>query len=473
MSLGIRWRLAAGIVLAFAATLVIIFVTLHFSLERALTSDLDQGLSRDVDRIRAQITLLGSVKKLEDLQRIVDSNSLNPGGELLAIAVVRDPQDNILGRTFELNTEQLALTPEEMQRVLAGDSVSHDVTLGNEEFRVRSSPLTVGDQVVGVVQVGESTKAATRPLDRLQVILAVEAAAGVILALGIGYWLSRGALHPLQQVIAVAAEIEASDLHRRIGARRKPAEVQKLADTFDAMLERLDRAFREQRNFLYDVSHDLRTPLTALRGNIDVLLMDDKLDEGIRRQLQQMSAETGRLIRLTNNLLYMASADVGREAERRPVELDIVCLEVYRQARDLRPDVKMRLGNEDQVTVMGDRDLLKQMILNLVENGVKYTRSGGRVTLSLFKRDGQAAIVVEDTGPGIPAEHLPHIFDRFYRAGNQDKSGTGLGLAIARWIADCHGGTIEVKSKVGRGSVFTVHLPLEESSGSAAPTSAP
>jgi signal transduction histidine kinase len=179
--------------------------------------------------------------------------------------------------------------------------------------------------------------------------------------------------------VTVAAEIEASDLGRRIAAKGQPAEVQKLADTFDAMLARLEHAFQDQRNFVLDVSHDLRTPLAALRGNIDVLLMSDSLDTETRAQLEHMSAETGRLIRLTTNLLYMASADSGRQAERRPVELDVVCLEVYRQVKDLRADVGVR--NEDQLTVMGDRDLLKQMLLNLAENAVKYSQREGSVTL--------------------------------------------------------------------------------------------
>jgi signal transduction histidine kinase len=233
------------------------------------------------------------------------------------------------------------------------------------------------------------------------------------------------------------------------------------------MLARLERAFQDQRNFLLDVSHDLRTPLAALRGNIDVLLMRGDLDEDTRAQLEHMSAETGRLIRLTTNLLYMASADSGRQAERRPVELDVVCLEVYRQVKDLRTDVGVRLGQEDQLTVIGDRDLLKQMVLNLAENAVKYSPREGKVTLSLYRSNGSARITIEDNGPGIPADQLPHIFERFYRGNNRGKTGgSGLGLAIASWVAQAHGGNIDVESEPGRGSTFSVVLPLSTGSGS-------
>jgi len=212
-----------------------------------------------------------------------------------------------------------------------------------------------------------------------------------------------------------------------------------------------------------DVSHELRTPLTALRGNLDVMLMDKNLDADSRSQLEKMSAEVGRLIRLTSNLLYLAHAEAGRDIVRRPVELDALCLEVIYQARTLRDDVAVRLGHEEQVTVSGDRDLLKQLILNLVDNAIKYSPGGGEVTVSLFEQGDLAEIVVADQGPGIPADQLTKIFERFYRvANNQSRTvgGAGIGLAISRWIAQVHGGDIRVESDVGIGSRFVVTLPL-------------
>ena len=467
MSLSIRWRLAIWIVLAFVLIMGVIFFTVHFSLQRILANDLDQGLSRDTDRVLAQITLAGSLDDRQRLEQIVQQNSVTGGGDSPFITVIRDIEGNVVAATPNLAVDELALSPADLERVSGGDTISRNVSLpGGHDFRVRTTRLSVGGSVLGVVQVGEGTEAASYSLNRLQWILIAEGVGGSILALAIAYWLSRSALKPLQNVVVVAAEIEASDLSRRIDAKRQPLEVQKLADTFDAMLERLERAFQEQRNFVLDMSHDLRTPLAALRGNVDVLLMSDSLDAETRAQLERMSAETGRLIRLTTNLLYLASADAGRQPERWPVDLDVLCLEVYRQVKDLRSDVRLRLGNEDQVTVAGDRDLLKQMLLNLAENAVKYSPPSGQVTLSLFKSDGQAKIVVEDTGPGIPPEHLPHIFERFYRGDDRTKmGGSGLGLAIAKWVVTAHGGEIDVKSAVGRGSTFSVVLPLVDTTG--------
>jgi heavy metal sensor kinase len=455
MSLSIRRRLAVWIAIALILTLTALFFTLRFTLRGILNSDIDTQLSDDQQRVSAPVVAAGSLSAA-NLPAIVENSSF--------IAVVRDLDGRELAATPRLDVASLALNEDEITRVLQGETIERTVDIDGEPFRVWSSRLTVGRKVVGVVQVGESAEAVASVTDALEIVFLVAGAVAALLALAIGYWLARSALKPIDNVTAVAREIEASDLSRRIQAHRQPEEVQRLADTFDAMLERLNAAFQQQRNFVLDVSHELRTPLTALRGNLDVLLMHEDLGTEARAQLERMSMEVGRLVRLTSNLLYLAHVDAGRGVDRRPVAMDDLCLEVYRQAKDLRPEVRLRLGGEDQVTVMGDRDLLKQLILNLVDNGLKYTPPGGEVTLSLYAEDSWARIVVQDTGPGIPPDDLPHIFDRYYRgagSGGRGGSGAGIGLAITEWVARAHGGRIEVGSEVGKGSTFTVHLPLD------------
>jgi signal transduction histidine kinase len=410
------------------------------------------------------VALIGS---LEDVERLQDAVDLFSSGELGSSfsVVIQDRQGRLLASTAGLKLDDLALDQGELQAVLAGRPMSRDLEMPDgDEVRVRIARLTIGRDVVGVVHVAQDAELVRRVLSRLQTVLLVEGIGGVVLAMIIGYWLARGAVRPLQRVVGVAADIEASDLSRRINVRGGPAEVQQLADTFDAMLERLDSAFQQQRNFVLDMSHELRTPLTALRGNIDVLLMDKQMDPEVRSAFEQMSAEVARMIRLTSNLLYLAHADAGRELDYRPVELDVLCLEVYRQTKDLRPDLNYRLGEEEQVTVMGDRDLLKQMLLNLVDNSLKYTPAGGEVTLSLSAGDSQARLEVRDTGPGIEPDQIPLIFQRFYRArtgAQRGKGGAGIGLAISQWIVKAHAGDIQVESEPGKGSVFRVILPLD------------
>ena len=448
--------------MAFAITLAVIFVTVQFALQRILTNDLDDGLATDAERVTAQVAIAGTLGNSERLLRDIQANAAVTEDRTPFITILRYVDGGASIWTSGVQEQNLALTDEELDRVLSGQDLKWTIDLpGQREYRVRTEALKFGGETVGVVQVARVTESVTDPVNTLLVILIAEGIVATVVALVAALWLSRGAVKPLQKVIDVAADIQASDLTRRIGARRQPSEVQKLADTFDAMLERLDHAFQEQRNFVMDVSHELRTPLTVLKGNIDVMLMDQALDPESREQYERMSGEVARLIRLTSNLLYLASADAGREPERRPVEVDVLCLEVVRQSRDLRPDVKVALGNEDQVTVIGDRDQLKQMVLNLVENAIKYTPAGGEVSLSLHRNGSKAELTVADTGPGIHPEMLPHIFQRFYRGDQRSLlGGTGLGLAIADRIARSHGGEISVISEIGKGSVFAVKLPV-------------
>ncbi len=453
--LSIRWRLTAWITVAFIVTIVAIFIALRLVLGQILYNDVDSDLPNQLNNVQAEIAVrAGADQSL--LQGVAEGFPFP--------VVIRGVNGEVLAQNREADAAAMAVSDRDVASiVLENGSVDSDLTIRGEDFRVRSARASIALDTVYIVQVGRSTQAVTDVLRTLSLILLGGGAIAAVVVLAVGYWLARRTLRPIEQMTRTAAEIEASDLKRRIAARGKPAEVQRLADTFDAMLGRLESAFAQQRNFVMDVSHELRTPLTALRGNLDVMLMDKSLDAEARTQLEKMSAEVGRLIRLTSNLLYLAHAEAGREIARRPVELDALCLEVIYQARTLRGDVTVRFGHEEQVTVSGDRDLLKQLLLNLVDNAIKYSPDGGEVTVSLFERGDVAEIAVADQGPGIPADQLGKIFERFYRVTNDQSrtmGGAGIGLAISRWIAQAHGGDIRAESDVGNGSRFVVTLPL-------------
>lgn len=215
-----------------------------------------------------------------------------------------------------------------------------------------------------------------------------------------------------------------------------------------------------------DVSHELRTPLTVIKGNVGLMRKLGEMDD---KSLSSIENEVDRLTRLVGDLLLINQAESGKlPLTIAPVELDTVLLEVFQQMRMLAGDrMQLRISEIDQVLVFGDRDRLKQVLLNLVGNAVQYTPAGGQVTLALRKVGERAQVIVSDSGPGIPAQDLPHIFERFYRGEKSRKranslGGFGLGLSIAYWIVHNHGGTIDVTSQEGKGTTFSVLLPMKE-----------
>lgn len=452
--LAIRWRLTIWITAAFILTIAAIFISLRVALGQILYDDVETKLTENFDKPYGRMLIAGA----------------HDPAELSAIAsdfpfpiTVRGPDGAFLAGNIVAEPSRMTLSDEEIvEVVLEGHVLDEDVTLNDEDYRVRTASVTVGDFSL-ILQVGRSTQAIEDVMQVLNTILIGGGALASLLVLVAGYALARGALQPIEKITHAAAAIDVADLKRRIGVYGEPAEVQHLADTFDAMLARLENAFAQQRNFVMDVSHELRTPLTGLRGNIDVMLMDKTLDSDTRAQLEKMSSEVGRLIRLTSNLLYLAHAEAGRDITRWPVRLDDLCMEVMPQARGLRADVVLSLDYEEQVVVSGDRDLLKQLLLNLIDNAVRYSPQGGKVVVSLEQRNEAVEITVSDQGPGIPEQQLEQIFERFYQGSDSESrtvGGLGIGLAISRWIAQAHGGEIRAENAVGRGSRFIVTLPL-------------
>ncbi len=342
--------------------------------------------------------------------------------------------------------------------------ILRSVTFQKVHFRVLTVPLVQAGRPVGVLQAATSLALVDVFRQALLSILAVLTITSMVLA-GIASWLGIGrALAPLETVTETAQQItRADDLSLRI-PYGGPAndEIGMLIRAFNRTLARLENLFTSQQRFLADVSHELRTPLTVIKGNADLIRKIGADEES----LDSIKDEADRLTRLVGDLLLLAQAESGKlPLNSNPVELDMLLTDVFQQMRVLAGEkVKLRLTEIDQAMIQGDRDRLKQVFINLVSNAVHYTPTGGDVFLSLSKSEEMARVVVRDTGPGIPAKDLPHIFDRFYR-GEKSRTrsktgGFGLGLSIAYWIVDHHGGRIEVDSREGQGTTFVVFLPL-------------
>lgn len=340
-------------------------------------------------------------------------------------------------------------------------------SIGGVRVRVLSVPLRTNRGPVGYLQVGLSLALVEITQNTLATVLIALTITLMVVVLVTTWALTGEALAQLETVTQVATQItQADDLSRRIPvAPTAQDEVSRLIHAFNQTLERLEKLFDTQRRFLADVSHELRTPLTVIKGEVGLMRLTNELDE---ESLRNIEKEVDRLTRLVGDLLLLAQAESGQlPLDLKPVEMDTILLEVMQQMQVLASGkINLRLEEIDQVIVNGDRDRLKQVILNLVSNAINYTPPGGEVRVWLSKQDGRACLKVEDTGPGIQPDDLPYIFDRFYRGDPSRKrtenSGFGLGLSIAKWIVDRYGGQIEVESQVGKGTRFTVWLPLAE-----------
>jgi two-component system OmpR family sensor kinase len=342
----------------------------------------------------------------------------------------------------------------------------NNVVVDGIHLRVMTAPMLLSDgTLVGYVQAATPLNLLDLQRSVLLLVLVGGGFAAVALAAMVGWMSAHRALKPLDAMTETALQItRTDDLSRRISMTGVAHdEVGRLAEAFNDTLERLERLFNAQRRFMADVSHELRTPLTTIRGNVDLLRRMGGADE---TSLDAIQSEAERMSRLVGDLLLLAQSDAGNlPTARQPVELDTLLFEVYREAQVLAGNVSLSIGEIDQAIVLGDRDRLYQLLLNLVSNAVKYTPEGGKVSVGLSKVNDWARLVVTDTGIGIPPEELPHVFERFYRvdkARSRAQGGSGLGLAIAQRIANIHGGRIEVASDGinGHGSTFSVWLPL-------------
>src|SRR5437588_5502521 len=343
-------------------------------------------------------------------------------------------------------------------------------TIESEGLGVRLAPVPLSknsNNPFGFAVVAESLNVIEAGLRRLR----RDFFAGVPLVLLFaslgGYFLARKSLAPIALMNAQTQRITAENLSSRLDLTNPRDELGQLATTINALLARLDATFTEQQRFIADASHELRTPLAVLRGETEVALEQNRGAEDYRESLALIKDEAERLTRIVENLFILARQVDQQSIMKEPLRLNEVISECVRSAQVLATQTGLRLhldGAISKVNFTGDDELLKRMLLNLLDNAVKYTAPGGEVSVALSTQNGSARIIVTDSGIGIPLADQPRIFDRFYRvdkARSRALGGAGLGLSIAKWIVEAHGGTISVESTLKQGSEFIVELPLK------------
>lgn len=458
----IRARLTLWLALLIALCMALFALALYATVAQTLTTDLDRTLQSQAQQVAANFDFGAPDAGAEGTGQHVDIGAVDQFATAGIFIETFDVRGRLLARSSTLRRLHLPYEARAAALIHAAPSLSTSAVSGGM-LRMYQLPASRGGTRVGLVLVAASLHEITATTREVLVLLVIGGLVVTALAaIGSGVLVRRG-LRPLDEMAHVAEGMNARQLDRRLGLHNPPREVSRLAHTFDAMLDRLHESFAAQRRFIADASHELRTPLATIRGRGEVLLLDPALSPEMRDGLVMMRDEAGRMGRLVTNLLLLARGDESRAIDRRTVELDVLLLEVAHQAHALARDVRVTISHEDQAVVQGDADLLKQLLLNLVDNAIAFTPPGGRVDLSLTVADAEGRLAICDTGQGIAPRDLEHIFERFYRpdrARTRRGGGAGLGLSIARWIAEAHGGHIEVESTLGTGSTFTVVLPV-------------
>jgi two-component system, OmpR family, sensor kinase len=458
--MSLRARLTLLYTSILAAILLAFGMAVYGLVSVILVNQIDETLRQTFEIVIEEIRLNARMDSTGELD-LSTLPPLDPTADVFAQMWSRD------GRLLASNIPQL-LTPLDPIGLQSSLPVYRDSHQEDVHLRVLTVPLRLGERQIGTLQLASSLGIVDAAQITLLNVLLIGSVIAVSMA-GLAGWLStHRALAPLESVTNTALQItRADDLSRRISYQGpKDDEIGQLIHAFNQTLSRLENLFNTQRRFLADVGHELRTPLTVIKGNVDLIRRIGFADQ---ESLDGIESEVDRLTRLVGDLLLLAQAESGKlPLDRRLVELDTLLLEALQQMSVLARDrLQLKLGEIDQVLVSGDPDRLKQVLVNLVGNAIQYTPSGGEVVLSLSKSDNQAKLTISDTGPGIPPEDLPHVFERFYRAEKSrtrslDGKGFGLGLSIAYWIIKNHHGRIDVNSHQGKGTTFCIWLPLAE-----------
>lgn len=456
----LRARLALLYTAIVVGILLLFGVAVYLSVSISLTNEIEQSLRNSASRVLPLVYVSDqgelSVNVTPDIEFAADT-----------FIQVWDRENQLRANSANVRNLTQPLDPASLN---ASKPISNDVLLKTESdeiyLRVLTVPLVLGDRPIGAIQIGASLAIVDATQESLVIVLIIGTLISILIAGLASAISSQQALAPLEDVTETALQItRADDLSRRIPYTGPPNdEIGQLIHAFNQTLGRLENLFNTQRRFLADVGHELRTPLTVIKGNIDLMKMMKELDE---ESVESIESEVERMTRLVGDLLLLSQAESGKlPLHLQLIELDTLLIEVLGQMRVIAKDkVTLQLGEMDQVQVCADKDKLKQVFVNLVQNAIHYTPRGGKVVVSLRKSDHQALVSVSDNGPGISPQDLPYIFERFYRGEkartrSKDGKGFGLGLSIAYWIVKNHDGSIEVDSKPGEGTTFRVHLPM-------------
>ncbi|HUG13550.1 MAG TPA: ATP-binding protein [Thermomicrobiales bacterium] len=471
--MSLRARLTIGYGVLFLIALLALEVALYGIPREALRRGVDDALLGRAEQVeRAVVT--GGHEDLDPASISADMFVLAPSapGEELTTPGIHIRVLDVHGRALASSSAvaaQFPLDAAAFGRALSDEIRFTTITVDGTRVRMLYHPLRLGGRVLAVLQLGESLVPTERTLEQMRLLLIAGGVGALLAGLIGGWWLTHQALRPVVALTDAVARIATTGVFtERVPEPVVQDEIGRLAATFNDLLARLNQMFDRQQRLLADTSHELRNPLMVVRGNLE-LLAHDIPPQDRAEAIADAISEVTRMSSLVQDLLFLSDTDAGTAIEQHDVALEQIVAAIAEDAARIatREDGARSIVLEanDPLIVRGDGERLRQLLWNLVENAVRYTPPGGTVTLALRRRGPVAELTVSDTGIGIPPEHLPHIFERFYRVDtgrSRAVGGTGLGLSIVRQITEAHGGQVRVRSTPGEGSTFTVALPVWE-----------
>jgi len=466
----IRFKLIIWYIFILGIILTAFSTFLYLTLSRSLYRGIDVKIKSIGEVIASSSTNPYSQYSFSNIDRMLeDSFGLKPVTKFIQVL---DESGRIGRKSQNLQHFQLPISIRALKNASQG-KITFETTkaLGKYPLRMVTVPVIRGRHIINIVQVATSLEQVGEALKTLLLILWITVPSALVVASLGGLFLANKALKPVDEITKTARMITSKRLDQRIKLRKTKDEIGRLAETFNDMISRLGQSFKQIRQFSADASHELRTPLTILKGEMEVGLRRRRRPEEYRKILNSNLEEVNHMTQIVDDLLFLSKADMGEvHLQKHPINLTKLVSEVGAQAKmiAMAKDIKVHISKDSDVPVIGDRLRLRELLLNLVDNAVKYTPEGGEMMISLERDDDRVKLRVMDNGIGIPTEDQPHIFDRFFRvdkARSREAGGSGLGLSICKWIVEAHGGEISVESEVTKGSLFTVTLPLAPPDG--------
>jgi len=458
LSIGVR--LTVWYVAIFALGQFVFGVTMFFVLQHNVYDLVDDDLESQVGDLKNLLATQKNAPSLDKLKEVIaETYGIEHSGDFMEL--YSESGDLLYRSSFLQAHPSILLPPDQVKR-----RIIRSRKADGQYFRFIFQKLTVNDHVY-TVEMGASSDDAVETLNLFRSSLLMFAPLLLLVAAGFGYWMSRRALAPVDVLVRTARDVSGANLKSRLPKLNTGDELQRLSDTLNEMLDRIESAFLRVTQFTADASHELRTPIALIRTDAELALRRSRAEGEYRESLQHILLEAERTTALIEQLLELARADCGQEVlHLEPVNLYQTITAVsdaWQQVAKLRGLQLTSSVGDRTAFVLGDETMLRRLVDVLLDNAFKYTPSPGSVRLSLEEREQHAVILVQDSGVGIAKDDQSKIFERFYRvdkARSRAEGGTGLGLSIARWIVGQHHGSISVQSDLGQGSTFRVELPM-------------